>query len=1151
MANPAASPLRGRYMEKPVNTFDLSPEQQDTAALLDRLLGMAIADRYVDFCRLAAGAFALKVSRPVAAHALRELDSTLRHVLEVPMEAKALELPENADKLDEAQKQLSVIGFDEAAIQRATKALLPRLTHKTQIRKIVERLGLDPDGDVAKQWASLCDNFGTAHQRSFHRSLEVDEEFRAQYQRPFDTVIRSVAVALQGRYAVLMRRVEELAATPNRTQAVAAFASEIPGALPLQWHFFKALKSGDWLPHLAKKGLLGEPLSGPEEAGGRMRFRQWPAGDYLLRMAESSDVETRKGVVNALREVATSTHPDIHRDGIEILAALPVGESALLVDMAVAWLDRDARFLFPQAPEKLLKKLAEGKQPAAALRVARALLQIWNTNGQIASLYGSHMYEHHLPSAMNALTKACGEDGLRLFMDLLQQAAEISGKIRYDHYSLQPVASDNMADSDVYRALISAVRRSAELLIKNDAERMGHVVEILKSNPAKIFIRLALHVLAQNPTAAPDLAENYLLDPELIEETWCHDEYADLASAWFPSLSPEKQATILNVIDSIPDKHRSAWKARFAEHNKIAPTSEQERRFNEITIRDALWKWRSVLPLERQQVVERITEELGDPEAWRHQLFPPEESPLSSADLSSRPISEIVAFLKTWRPNSGSQHQTVTALAQVLHAAVINDPKTYAAQADQFVGLKPIYVRRVLEGLKTAASNRRDLEWGNVLELIEFTYSQFNNPINPATLSEGDDQNWTWACMTASELLAAGLGRGKDGIAFEYAAPVRSLVLKVLTFAPKQPELEDFEERFQREAYFAAEATLRGIAVELSILLVFWLSKDASTPIGAAPRDALKSNPEIQRVLEAELADRTSAGRVPRAIIGRYLTYLFYFGADWLNLQMEALFPAGNDALRRATWHAHLGHDGVTNKELMPALRECYAEEIAGLVSGGKAPHRDFADFFQEQLADKLMILHFWDCLPDELLEQFWRDAPDGVRRHAMWFVGTQVSRPSSEVPDNVKARGLTYWERRLAAAIHSPEPDSYRAELGVIGQWCFHGQVDEDWLCDQLLRMLKADFEPNDAFSVVEWLHKVVSRQVDRAVEVLAMLLRNPRVEQWAYMTQREPIRAVLAEGLAKGTPKTVQRVHEVVSFLSSLGETSYLDLVRPSAAE
>src|SRR5438067_114750 len=103
-------------MEERVNTFDLSREQQDTAALLQQLLGKAIADRYVDFCRLAAGAFALNVSRPMAAHALRELDSTLRHVLEAPMEAKAQESPDDPQRLDKAREQLSALGFDDAAI---------------------------------------------------------------------------------------------------------------------------------------------------------------------------------------------------------------------------------------------------------------------------------------------------------------------------------------------------------------------------------------------------------------------------------------------------------------------------------------------------------------------------------------------------------------------------------------------------------------------------------------------------------------------------------------------------------------------------------------------------------------------------------------------------------------------------------------------------------------------------------------------------------------------------------------------------------------------------------------------------------------------------------------------------------------------------
>jgi hypothetical protein len=123
-------------MDEPRNSFDLTPEQQHTASLLRRLLGKAVADRYIDFCRLAAGAFALNVSRPVAAHALRELDSMLRQVLSVSMEAKAPEEPENANKLDEARKALAMLGcFDKAAIRRAVDGLKPRFSHKKQTRR--------------------------------------------------------------------------------------------------------------------------------------------------------------------------------------------------------------------------------------------------------------------------------------------------------------------------------------------------------------------------------------------------------------------------------------------------------------------------------------------------------------------------------------------------------------------------------------------------------------------------------------------------------------------------------------------------------------------------------------------------------------------------------------------------------------------------------------------------------------------------------------------------------------------------------------------------------------------------------------------------------------------------------------------------------
>ena len=39
---------------------------------------------------------------------------------------------------------------------------------------------------------------------------------------------------------------------PDRGAAVTNFVKEIPGALPLLWHFFNQLQTSAWLPHLAR-----------------------------------------------------------------------------------------------------------------------------------------------------------------------------------------------------------------------------------------------------------------------------------------------------------------------------------------------------------------------------------------------------------------------------------------------------------------------------------------------------------------------------------------------------------------------------------------------------------------------------------------------------------------------------------------------------------------------------------------------------------------------------------------------------------------------------------------------------------------------------------------------------------------------------------
>jgi hypothetical protein len=94
-------------------------------------------------------------------------------------------------------------------------------------------------------------------------------------------------------------------------------------------------------------------------------------------------------------------------------------------------------------------------------------------------------------------------------------------------------------------------------------------------------------------------------------------------------------------------------------------------------------------------------------------------------------------------------------------------------------------------------------------------------------------------------------------------------------------------------------------------------------------------------------------------------------------------------------------------------------------------------------------------------------------------------------------------------------------------------------WLLDQMARVIDAGFDPNMGYSVVDLLGKIAPEHPDKTVHVLSGLLNSTaRKSLDLYGT---PTGKVLENGLAAGTPTTVARVRELISFLSTIAETSY----------
>ena len=655
--------------------------------------------------------------------------------------------------------------------------------------------------------------------------------------------------------------------------AVRLYEREIPGALPLQWHFFQTIESPQWLPHLLERGLVREPLRGIDGAGSQ-QFREWPIAHYLLKLAKSADPDAHRAVAEAIRGVASSKHPDVRHQGLDIMAVLPSAIAAGLVDVAIGWLDPDEPKFY--LPDTLLNRISEAGHVDAAIRLACSVFQVFDRGGTVESLHPQGMYEHHLPGAVKALAAVDGFATLKLFSTLLIEAETIANHFGdeshgdYTYMTPHPLTDSQMASYGITESLIIAVRDIALTLCAADAVNVERTAKALFECKPRIFARLALHVLSKYANAAPALSTVMLMDAALIGESWCEEEYADLARARFPTMTPEQQNCVFRVVDAMPDRYRAGWIERFKEHEKRPPNSIEAANFDLSVMRDAVWKWREALPDARRKAVERIAAELGEPDGWRNRLFPEEVSPLSAAELSTQPIPKVVAFLQTWQPQPQPARQTIAALGQQLRKAVEQAPDRFAAAADEFIGLRPIYVRRLLEGLDSKARNGEAFEWPPVLTLIEFIASRLSDPVNPLSSGEGDDVDWLWACSTAAALLKSSLREGRKGIPYSHAATILTIVQRLFGDAPRTPSAGDFEKNFLRRPYFSAEQSLWGSAIELCVLFVFWSSKHELTAVSQNPQAAFESLPEIRGMLEEALADVSPAGRIPRAIVGRY-----------------------------------------------------------------------------------------------------------------------------------------------------------------------------------------------------------------------------------------------------------------------------------------
>lgn len=248
---------------------------------------------------------------------------------------------------------------------------------------------------------------------------------------------------------------------------------------------------------------MGEPLP-DAQIRNVLRLWAWPVGRYLVRMASSKDAATRKIVERTLRSLKSSTHPDVQRLGLDIIAALPAGEAATLADVVEGWLTPEAAPLFA-SPHAIIATLARAGYVEAALRVTTAVFQVFQRDGEAASFFDPTMYEHYLMKAVEELAKAGPLLALPAFCDLLLRASRMDRRLRavkeedYSYYMVGSLVPSPTDGGDALATIIRGIVTFADAAVEAEPSAVRRVLDIFANYRPRIFRRMELHALRKPP----------------------------------------------------------------------------------------------------------------------------------------------------------------------------------------------------------------------------------------------------------------------------------------------------------------------------------------------------------------------------------------------------------------------------------------------------------------------------------------------------------------------------------------------------------------------------------------------------------------------------------------------------------------------------
>jgi hypothetical protein len=927
-------------------------------------------------------------------------------------------------------------------------------------------------------------------------------------------------------------------------------------------YFFDHLDSPEWLEPLAGRGFFKEPPAPQEVDEQHVRLPFWPESRYLVRMAAIP--EAQQTVTRLVSAIPKSSNSRVYDDVVDVALALPAQYAARLLDQIAAGLQLPIKLTLEFRLGDLIKLLAVGGQPDAALRLTRLALALssdprperQDREKRLLSLEPQPLirdwsYASVIETSLKSLVEAAGFGAVRLFVDLLDEAIRLSRRKSTepddeDYLYITCPDIEHASDRDNTPVLlIVAVRNATVQLIATDSGHFAAVMDIIDSKNWATFRRIKLHLCAVFPELGLPRAEAMLTDPGILLRGSLQHEVVVLLKKSFSRFSDEPQKRILSIMDTglSDDAHR-----RWLEFLEQPVTDENINRLRDMGRRDRFAILQGQLPLEYQQKLEMLIAALGDPRALGEPTIRSfgavgAQSPKSDTEMAAMSVHEIFEFASSWKPGTDIFQPTAEGFAKALEARVSKDPASFLAHTKRFEALDPTYVRALFSGIQNALKAKLILDWRPVLELALWVVQQPREIPDRKGGLMVTDPDWGWTRNGILDLLNTGFDLSLPGhLSYGLHELVWS-VLQPLTEDPFPSTDDEGGKKFDPGS-LSINST-RGRAMHAALEYARWrrLLTDADRKAADKPLLSFSDMPEVRDVLEKHLDVASEPTLTIRSVYGHHLNLIAALDFEWLSGNLHKIFPSDDSLRFDAAWGDYI----TTNEPSAPLLPVLVPFIERALEHFGREPisqrHRDPAS----ALAEHLMV-YYWQGrinvdTPASLLRKFYERAPDDARARAIWYVGVSVPR-WTDAPSEAYARLQNLFAERLAAAKRSSSPAAFQKELKNFGYWFISEKFDERWSMDMLVASLGIAMEADPEMSVVKRLVDLSPRYSIECVAALRLMIDGDR-DGWLLVGVEDDARRVLKGAIDSGNADGLQAARRLIEDLIAKGQFGFRQLI------